>query len=119
MGKKTTPRAQKRTDQEADPRFAAVVETFSRDPHVGRRRLFGSSNVLNVNGKIFAMLWKDRFVAKLPKETVAELVRTGKGEYWDPGHGRRMKEWVAVGGTKASWVNLGKEAYRFVKGQRS
>ena len=41
-----------------------------------------------------------------------------RGEHFDPGHGRLMKEWVAVGSGKAPWVTLAKEAYRFVKGSR-
>jgi hypothetical protein len=80
--------------------------------------MFGSSSVLSVNGKIFAMLVKDRFVAKLPKERVDELVVGGCGEYFDPGHGRLMKEWVAVDAGKAAWVELAREAYRFVKGAK-
>ena len=37
---------------------------------------------------------KGQFVAKLPRERVDELVRLGQGEHFDPGHGRKMKEWV-------------------------
>jgi hypothetical protein len=43
-------------------------------------------------------------------------VSSGKGEPFDPGHGRRMKEWLVVGAGKAKWVDLAKEAYEFVKG---
>lgn len=39
--------------------------------------MFSSSSVLNVNGKIFAMLVKGKFVAKLPKARVDELVGGG------------------------------------------
>jgi hypothetical protein len=53
---------------------------------------------LKVDGKIFAMHSKGKFVAKLPKDRVDELVRAGKGEYFDPGHGRLMKEWVSLHG---------------------
>jgi len=42
-------------------------------------------------------------------------VSSGKGERFDPGHGRVMKEWVVVGTGKADWVELAKEAYNFVK----
>ena len=41
---------------------------------------------------------------------------SGRAEYFDPGHGRLMKEWVAVDRGGASWVDLAREAYRFVKG---
>jgi hypothetical protein len=57
---------------------------------------FGST-ALKVKGKIFAMQSsKGEFVAKLPRGRVDELVRLGKGEYFDPGHGRLMKEWLVV-----------------------
>jgi hypothetical protein len=73
-----------------------------------------SSFGLKVDGKIFAMLVKGQFVAKLPRERVDELVNGGDGEYFDPGHGRLMKEWVAIGAGKADWVELAKTAYDFV-----
>jgi hypothetical protein len=100
---------------EVPPSFAPVVAAFAKDHEVSRKRMFSSDNVLNVNGKIFAMLVKGKLVAKLPKERVDELVSGGKGVYFDPGHGRLMKEWVAVGTGRAPWVELAKEAYRFVK----
>jgi hypothetical protein len=100
---------------EVDPIFAPIVAAFAKDRQVSRKRMFSTSDALNVNGKIFAMLVKGKFVAKLPKTRVDDLVRDGRGEYFDPGHGRLMKEWVAVGSDKASWVGLAKEAYRFVK----
>ena len=65
---------------------------------------------LKVNGKIFAMMSsKGKFVLKLSKKRVDELVSSGKGERFDPGHGRVMKEWVVVGDEKADWVELAKE----------
>ncbi len=53
---------------------------------------------------------------KLPRERVDELVASRSGEYFDPGHGKLMKEWVAVGGDKPAWTDLAREAHRFVKG---
>jgi TfoX/Sxy family transcriptional regulator of competence genes len=102
---------------EIDPSFAPVVEALANDRHVTYGRMFASMG-LKVNGKIFAMLVKGRFVAKLPKERVDDLVRTGKGEYFDPGHGRLMKEWVVLDSEPGSWVGLAREAHRFVKGGR-
>ncbi len=46
---------------------------------------------------------------------MGELVSGGSGEYFDPGHGRLMKEWVAVGAGSVNWVAFAREAYRFVK----
>lgn len=113
MAKKT----RRSTTPEApiDPRFAAVAAAFSRSRDVARKRMFSSSNVLTVNGKIFAMLVKDRLVVKVPKARVDELTATGRGAPFDPGHGRLMKEWIAVREGHADWLALAKEAYRFVK----
>lgn len=102
---------------EFDPRFVPVVGAFARDQAVSRgtRKGFGS-RALKVNGKIFAMMSsKGQYVVKLPKERVGELVTSGGGEYFDPGHGRLMKEWLAVAAGKANWVERAKEAYHFVK----
>ena len=98
-----------------DPIFAPVIAAFANDPHVTRKRMFSSENVLTVHGKIFAMLVKGRFVAKLPQERVDQLVSGDVGEYFDPGHGRLMKEWVTVGKEGPAWVELATEAYVFVK----
>ena len=103
-----------------DPRFAPVAAAFVKDRHVshGEGKGFGSG-ALKVNGKIFAMMSsKGKFVVKLPKERVDELVASGKGEYFDPGRGRLMKEWFAAGSGGATWVQLAREAYTFVKGSQ-
>src|SRR2546425_13304815 len=99
---------------EIDPRFAPVAAAFADDRHVTRKRMFSSDNVLTVKGKIFAMLVKDELVAKLPKQRVDELVSGGMGKNFDPGHGRLMREWVVVGAGRSPWVELAREAYRFV-----
>jgi len=57
---------------------------------------------------------KGKFVAKLPRKRVDELVRQGMGEYFDTGGGRLMKEWIALDGNPSSWIELAKEARRFV-----
>lgn len=102
-------------DQRVDPGFAPIAEAFARDREVSRGKMFGSVG-LKVNGKVFAMLVKGAFVAKLPKERVDELVSAGEGRHFDPGHGKLMKEWIAVRGGKTPWLDLAREAHRFVKG---
>ncbi|MGH9358661.1 MAG: hypothetical protein ACRD1O_05750 [Terriglobia bacterium] len=100
-----------------DPRFALVVNAFAGDRQVthGGSKGFGSG-ALKVKGKIFAMMSsKAKFVVKLPKERVDELVSSGKGERFDPGHGRLMREWVVIVAGRADRVELAKEAYNFVK----
>ena len=98
---------------DVDPRFARVARAFSKDPEVTYGKMFASMG-LKVRGKICAMFVKGRFVAKVPKERVDALVRGGTGAYFDPGHGRLMKEWVAVEGTGKLWLDLAREARRFV-----
>lgn len=101
---------------DGDPLFAPIVEAFAGDRRVTHGRMFGSSG-LKVGGKVFAMVVKGKLVVKLPKDRVDGLVASGKGEYFDPGHGRLMKEWVSIGtGAKASWLGLAREAKQFVGG---
>lgn len=102
---------------ELDARFVRVVNAFANDPSVSRGdgKGFGVG-ALKVNGKIFAMMTPgDSFVVKLPKERVADLIGSGRGERFDPGHGRLMKEWIVVSVARG-WVELAREAHRFVKG---
>lgn len=97
-----------------DPAFAPVADAFAGDPEVSAGRMMASFG-LKVNGKIFAMHVRGSLVAKLPKARVDGLVASGVGERFDPGHGRIMKEWIAVEPGRADWVQLAREAYRFVK----
>lgn len=103
---------------DVDPGFAPVADAFAGDPDVTSGRMMASFG-LKVNGKIFVMHARGRFVAKLPKARVDELVGGGVGEPFDPGHGRRMKEWISIEPGRADWVALAREAYRFVKSAAS
>jgi hypothetical protein len=116
-GKKASAGARAKKDDGAaiDPEFAPVIEAFARDRQVSRKRMFSSQAVLSVGGKIFAMHVRGKFVAKLPRERVDDLVAAGAGEYFDPGHGRLMKEWVAIAGHDVPWIELAREAHAFVK----
>lgn len=122
--RKTTKRKsagqQRKLDNKPDlevitPEFAKVVSTFADHRDVKFGKMFSSSSVLNVNGKIFAMCRKGELVVKLPKERVDELVTKRKGVRFDPGHGRIMKEWVVIPPRKEDWLRIAKEAYGFVK----
>ncbi|GAB2854520.1 hypothetical protein GCM10027277_23810 [Pseudoduganella ginsengisoli] len=103
--------------------FSMVAEALSGEPgvSVGQRgkKGFGSS-ALQVNGKIFAMVSSaDEFVVKLPRKRVDELVAAGSGQQFDPGHGRLMKEWLAVHQAAAKdSLQLAREALHFVGAQR-
>jgi hypothetical protein len=62
---------------------------------------------------------RGQFVVKLPRRRVDELVAAGDGDRFDPGHGRLMREWLALGpGSSLDWVGLASEAMEFV-GSRS
>ena len=103
------------SERQEDPRFAAVVKAFAGITSVSReeRKGFGSG-ALKVNGKIFAMMSsRGKFVVKLPKAQVDQLVSDGKGERFDPGGGRVMKEWCEVHDAKTDWVALAREAFAF------
>ena len=102
----------------AETTYSALVESLLLDAHVTLGSLgkkgFGSS-ALQINNKIFAMLSQGRFVVKLPRQRVDELIALGKGERFDPGHGRLMKEWLVVYSTsQADWQTLAQEAKHFV-----
>ena len=75
---------------------------------------------MKIKGKIFAFYWKGRMVLKMPADRVAKIIASKKGIYFDPGHGRTSKEWIAVApSTKSRWLGLAREAKAFVaKGLR-
>ena len=120
MGQSGTPMTDEKSLQTAlaETIYSSLVETFLRDADVtlgspGKKR-FGSS-ALQVNSKIFAMLSHGRFVVKLPKQRVSELISLGKGERFDPGHGRLMKEWlIAYSTSPDECLALAQEAKHFV-----
>jgi TfoX/Sxy family transcriptional regulator of competence genes len=96
-------------------RFDAVVHAFARKRRVTTGRMFGSTG-LKTDGKTFAMLVKDRLVVKLPSERVEELMQAGEGDRFDLGHGRLMREWVAIDpAARADWLELAREAEAFVR----
>lgn len=96
-------------------RFEGVVAAMSRRRDVSTGRMFGSVG-LKAGGKTFAMLVKGRLVLKLPRERVEELTGERQGEPFDPGHGRLMREWVALApGAKLDWLELAREAHGFVR----
>lgn len=97
--------------------FAPVAKAFAGDRKVAGAKMFGSPG-LKVQGKVFAMLVRGKLVVKLSKDRVDALVAAGDGEYFDPGHGRLMKEWVAIGEPGAAWPRLAREACRFVGGKK-
>lgn len=98
----------------ADQLFQRIAGDLLTDPKVTQARMFGSPG-LRSGGKVFAFLWKDGLVIKLPQARVGQLVSGGNAERFDPGHGRVSKEWVSVGAdSKRNWPSLVREARGFV-----
>ena len=121
--KKTTAGRQKTRSAsrhvELDPSFVPVVEAFASDQRVIYGGQGFGSRALRLDGKIFAMLSsKGQFVVKLPRDRVIELIRLGKGQYFDTGRDRTMKEWLAIVGRPRSWLGLAKEAHRYALSTR-
>jgi TfoX N-terminal domain len=108
-----------------EERFAALVETMLGRTDAthgsdgsGPQRAFGSTS-LKTNGKIFAMLVNGGLVVKLDRRRVDELVAAGAGERFDPGHGRLMKEWLALdtASDDEAWLERATESELFVSGR--
>ncbi len=105
----------------AVPGFAALAAALRAEGGVdapgggGRRRAFGA-DALKTGGKIFAMVAQGTLVLKLPAARVEALVAQGRGARFDPGHGRVMREWIALSGGEGEWLALAREARAFVAG---
>jgi hypothetical protein len=110
------PRTKVSADSEAA--FARLAASLSKDPRVdrpetARAKGFGSKG-LKVARKLFAFHSKGRLVVKLPADRVESLASSGQGKPFDPGHGRLMKEWLAVDFSAQSlWPALAREALAF------
>ena len=72
-----------------------AASLLEEDPSLGQGRMMRAVG-LKTDGKFFAMVVKDELVVKLPAERVDELIADREGRRFDPGHGRRMKEWVTL-----------------------
>ncbi len=101
-----------------DAMFERVAERLlAEHAELERGRMFGSVG-LKSGGKVFAMVVKGDLVVKLPAKRVNELLESGAGRRFDPGHGRVMKEWVALRPPdECSCEAYMREARTFVAGQ--
>ncbi len=97
----------------ADPKLAPIVAAYEADA-TKPGRAFGKNGLKTGRGKLFALFTQGTLVVKLPRERVEALVERGVGKPFNPGHGRLMKEWLAVTSTNAAWGELAKEAWAFV-----
>lgn len=97
--------------------FSDVASAFLSRPGVETSRMFGSAG-LKAGGKVFAMEVKGALVVKLSKARAEELVRGGEAAVFDPGHGRPMKQWIAVhAASDLNWRALAEEAFVLVSMQ--
>jgi hypothetical protein len=103
---------------DAESEFTRLAEALSKDPRVDAPSVAGAkgfgSKGLKVCRKLFAFESKGRLVVKLPRDRVESLSSSGTGKPFDPGHGRIMKEWVAIDVVRRSlWPPLAREALEF------
>jgi TfoX/Sxy family transcriptional regulator of competence genes len=70
--------------------FKSITAKLLSDEAISRKKMFGSTG-LSIGGKVFALLVKGKLVVKLPYERVETIISSGRGEPFDPGHGRLMK----------------------------
>ncbi len=98
----------------AEEAFAAVTKSLIGQEKISTGRMFGAG-ALKVSGRVFALLVREQLVVKLPAARVDALVASGEGERFDPGHGRLMKEWVAIApAAELDWLAVADEARQFV-----
>jgi hypothetical protein len=91
--------------------FTQLLNHFSGQQDVTKR-----GNSLKYKRKMFLMLNKGRFVAKLPAERVAALIESGEGLPFDAGRGKPLKEWLIIAATDLkSWIKFGEEAKAFAQ----
>jgi hypothetical protein len=108
---------------DTETRFAKIVRSLKNAPGVtvgtSKKKGFGSS-ALCIGEKIFAMVSsRGNFVVKLPRDRVDTLVAAEAGVRFGPGHGRVMKEWLAVDPkSREDWLALAKEALVFVSSKK-
>jgi TfoX/Sxy family transcriptional regulator of competence genes len=96
--------------------FDQLAAEQVRRPGVNRRRMFGRDG-LNVEGRFFAFLDRDKLVLKLPAATAEGLIRAGEAS--TTRMSPTMRRWVSVpmsSPTAAArrWRQLMADAYAHV-----
>jgi hypothetical protein len=100
-------------------RFDDLVDDLIGLPGVVPPRGGGSfgRSALRYQGRIFAMLVRDRLVVKLPRSRVDELIEAGHGDRYDANKGTPMREWLNLDPeSDQDWLALAREALRFAGG---
>lgn len=97
----------------AEKAWHDVLQAQASKGDITTARKFGTDS-LSVGGKVFAMNYKGNLVVKLPRDRVADLLRTGLAEPFVLGR-RAMREWVAVSPRAGKdWTSIAEEARAFV-----
>jgi len=89
-----------------------VADVTARYP-LRESKMFGMPCLKRENGKVVAGAWKDGgLTVKLTDEKARERVLALPGaELFDPGMGRRMREWVLVPAAQSDeWLRLVEQA---------
>lgn len=95
--------------------FAAVITALSKERGVVTARMFGSQ-ALKFESRVFAMVVKGDLVVKLSPERARTLVDEKQAGSFDPGHGRVMKQWVAIDPrSQLDWCNVAREALAYAR----
>lgn len=96
--------------------FESVVAALSKEGGVTAARMFGS-DALKFKTRVFAMVVKGELVVKVSAERAQELLASKHASPFDPGHGRIMRQWVAIGArAKLDWCELAREALAHARG---
>ncbi|MBM7845184.1 hypothetical protein [Herpetosiphon giganteus] len=94
--------------------YRVLVESLMENDEVTQSRKSGFGSGLRVNGKVFAMLVKNKLCVKLPASMIDEIVAEGQGELYMSG-GRPSKDWIVVDTVdEQRWLELAHSAIEFV-----
>lgn len=106
--------SQKSSTTDAQTFFDTHKKKLLAEKDIIEKKMFGTI-ALCVKGKVFMFPWKNALVFKLPENKVEDIIASKKGKYFDPGHGRTSKTWVAMfPNSKSQWPNLVRIAKEYV-----
>jgi hypothetical protein len=97
----------------AEQTFERLVATLSAEPGVTLGKAFHNPG-LKLGPKLFAMLYHDALVVKLPEDRCRELLARGEVGTFDRGQGTPMREWVTIEQPDTRrWTSYAREALSF------